>query len=136
IAVAVPTSRDPSTPPIDRRGLVLSTIGMGLIILSIIQAPTWGWVSVRTLGTAAVGLAVMASFVWVELRTARPMLDVTLFENPRFTAASGSIMIAFFTLAGFTFLVSQYFQFVRGYTAFQTGLGILPAGFLSPGAAV
>jgi EmrB/QacA subfamily drug resistance transporter len=126
IALAVPTSRDPSTPPLDWRGLLLSTIGMGLIILSIIEAPSRGWVSGRTLGTAALGLAVMASFVWVERRTARPMLDVTLFENPRFTAASGSIMIAFFTLAGFTFLVSQYFQFVRGYTAFQTGLRILP----------
>jgi EmrB/QacA subfamily drug resistance transporter len=126
IAFAVPTSRDPSTPPLDWRGLLLSTIGMGLIILSIIEAPSRGWVSGRTLGTAALGLAVMASFVWVERRTARPMLDVTLFENPRFTAASGSIMIAFFTLAGFTFLVSQYFQFVRGYTAFQTGLRILP----------
>ncbi|HEY2966270.1 MAG TPA: MFS transporter [Actinomycetota bacterium] len=136
IAAAVPTSRDPSTPPIDRRGLVLSTIGMGLIILSIIQAPSWGWLSVRTLGTAAAGLAVMASFVWVELRTPRPMLDVTLFENPRFTAASGSIMIAFFTLAGFTFLVSQYFQFIRGYTAFQTGLRILPVAISIAVAAV
>ena len=136
IAAAVPTSRDPSTPPIDWRGLVLSTIGMGLIILSIIQAPSWGWLSVRTLGTAAAGLAVMASFVWVELRTARPMLDVTLFENPRFTAASGSIMIAFFTLAGFTFLVSQYFQFIRGYTAFQTGLRILPVAISIAVAAV
>jgi EmrB/QacA subfamily drug resistance transporter len=126
IALAVPTSRDPSTPPLDVRGLLLSTLGMGLIILSIIEAPTWGWLSGRTLGTVAAGVAVMAFFVWVERRTARPMLDVTLFEDPRFTAASGSIMIAFFTLAGFTFLVSQYFQFVRGYTAFQTGLRILP----------
>jgi EmrB/QacA subfamily drug resistance transporter len=126
IALAVPTSRDPSTPPLDVRGLLLSTLGMGLIILSIIEAPTWGWLTGRTLGTAAAGVAVLAFFVWVERRTARPMLDVTLFENPRFTAASGSIMIAFFTLAGFTFLVSQYFQFVRGYTAFQTGVRILP----------
>jgi EmrB/QacA subfamily drug resistance transporter len=136
IALAVPTSRDPSTPPLDVRGLLLSTLGMGLIILSIIQAPTWGWLSGRTLGTAAIGVAVMAIFVWVELHTARPMLDVTLFENPRFTAASGSIMIAFFTLAGFTFLVSQYFQFVRGYTAFQTGVRILPVAISIAVAAV
>jgi EmrB/QacA subfamily drug resistance transporter len=136
IGLAVPTSRDPSTPPLDWRGLLLSTAGMGLIVLSIIQAPTWGWTAGRTLGTAAAGLAVMALFVWVELGTARPMLDVTLFENPRFTAASGSIMIAFFTLAGFTFLVSQYFQFVRGYTAFQTGLRILPVAISIAVAAV
>ena len=126
VGFAVPTSRDPSTPPIDWRGVLLSTVGMGLIVLSIIQAPTWGWVSGKTLGAAAIGLVVMVAFVRVESRTARPMLDVTLFKNLRFTAASGSIMIAFFTLAGFTFLVTQYFQFVRGYTAFGTGLRILP----------
>jgi EmrB/QacA subfamily drug resistance transporter len=126
IGIAVPTSRDPSTPPLDWRGLVLSTVGMGLIILSIIQAPTWEWLSARTIGTVLAGLAIMAVFVLVELRTPRPMLDVKLFENPRFTAASGSIMIAFFTLAGFTFLVTQYFQFVRGYTPLGTGVRILP----------
>jgi EmrB/QacA subfamily drug resistance transporter len=136
IGLAVPTSRDPSTPPLDWRGLLLSTAGMGLIILSIIQAPTWGWVSARTIGFAAVGLAVMAVFVAVELRTARPMLDVGLFQNPRFTAASGSIMIAFFTLAGFTFLVSQYFQFVRGYTPLGTGVRILPVAISIAVAAV
>ena len=122
VGFAVPTSRDPSTPPIDWRGVLLSTVGMGLIVLSIIQAPSGGGSRGAPSATAAAGLAIMAAFVWVESRTARPMLDVTLFQNLRFTAASGSIIIAFFTLAGFTFLVTQYFQFVRGYTAFGTGL--------------
>jgi EmrB/QacA subfamily drug resistance transporter len=126
IASAVPTSRDPSAPPIDWRGLLLSSAGMGTVILAIIQAPNWGWGSVRTLGTAAAGLLILAVFVIVERRMVRPMLDVNLFRNPRFTAASGSITIGFFALAGFTFLVTQYFQFVRGFTALGTGLRILP----------
>jgi EmrB/QacA subfamily drug resistance transporter len=126
IALAVPTSRDPSAPPIDWRGLVLSSFGMGTLILAIIQAPTWGWSSALTLGTAAAGLVILAVFVDVERRMARPMLDVGLFRNLRFTAASGSITIGFFTLAGFTFLVTQFFQFVRGYTALGTGVRILP----------
>src|SRR5438105_9448613 len=54
------------------------------------------------------------------------MLDVSLFRNPRFTAASGSITIGFFVLAGFTFLITQYFQFVKGYTPFGTGIRLLP----------
>jgi hypothetical protein len=65
-------------------------------------------------------------FVNVERRLPRPMLDVSLFTNPRFTAASGSITIGFFTLAGFTFLITQYFQFVKGYTPFGTGVRLLP----------
>jgi EmrB/QacA subfamily drug resistance transporter len=126
IAFAVPTSRDPSTPPIDWRGLALSTAGLAGVILSIIQAPEWGWASGRTLGTLAAGLVILAVFVEVERRTDRPMLDVRLFQNPRFTAASGSIAIGFFVLTGFTFLITQYFQFIRGYTPLGTGVRILP----------
>jgi hypothetical protein len=48
------------------------------------------------------------------------------FLAGKLTAASGSITIGFFTLAGFTFLVSQYFQFVKAYTALGTGVRILP----------
>src|SRR5712692_2164419 len=126
IAWAVPTSKDPAAPPIDWRGLVLSSAGMGTLVYSIIQAPNWGWGSARTLATIAAGIAILALFINVERRMERPMLDVGLFRNPRFTAASGSITIGFFTLAGFTFLITQYFQFVKGYTPLGTGVRLLP----------
>jgi hypothetical protein len=76
--------------------------------------------------TIAAGLGILAIFVNLERRMARPMLDVRLFRNPRFTAASGSITIAFFTLAGFTFLITQYFQFVKSYSPLGTGVRLLP----------
>ena len=136
IVVAVPTSRDPNAPPIDRRGLALSTAGMAILVLSIIQAPVWGWGSSRTIGVLAGGLVLLAVFVAVERRTPRPMLDVRLFKNPRFTAASGSITIGFFTLAGFTFLVTQYFQFVKGYSPFGTGVRLLPVATSVAAAAI
>jgi Major Facilitator Superfamily len=47
-------------------------------------------------------------------------------RNLRFTAASGSITTAFFALGGFTFLITQYFQFLKGYSPFSTGLRVLP----------
>src|SRR5215813_13753156 len=55
VAVTVPTSRDPAAPPLDWRGLVLSSLGMGTLILSIIQAPNWGWSAPRTLAAIALG---------------------------------------------------------------------------------
>ena len=61
-----------------------------------------------------------------ERRAAHPMLDVRLFRNMRFSAASGSVTIAFFTLFGFIFLMTQYFQFVRGYAPLSTGVHLLP----------
>jgi EmrB/QacA subfamily drug resistance transporter len=126
VAWAVPTSRDTAAPPIDWPGLLLSSAGMGTLVFSIIQAPHWGWGDTRTLLAIAAGLAILALFVNVERRQPRPMLDVGLFRNLRFTAASVSITIAFFTLTGFTFLITQYFQFVKDYTPFGTGLRLLP----------
>jgi EmrB/QacA subfamily drug resistance transporter len=126
IVAFVPTSRDPSAPPIDRAGLVLSSLAMGTLVFGLIQAPNWGWSSTATIATFLLGIAVAALFVWVESRTARPMLDVRLFRNPRFSAASGSITISFFSLAGFSFLVTQYFQFVKAYSPFGAGVRLLP----------
>jgi EmrB/QacA subfamily drug resistance transporter len=122
----VPTSRDPRTPRLDWRGLVLSAAGMGLIVYGIIQAPGWGWASAATIGTLTAGLVVLAVLVAAERATASPMIDVRLFRNPRFTAASGAVAIAFFALLGFIFLMTQYFQVVRGYSPLATGVRLLP----------
>ena len=54
------------------------------------------------------------------------MLDVSLFRIPRFTAASGSVTVAFFSLFGFIFLMTQYFQFIKGYGPLSTGVHLLP----------
>jgi len=126
VAWRVPTSRDPRTPSVDWRGFALSTVGMSLIVYGIIQAPGWGWASATTIGLLAAGAAVLAGLVAVERRMADPMIDVTLFRNPRFTAASAAVAIAFFALLGFIFLMTQYFQVVRGYSPLSTGVRLLP----------
>jgi EmrB/QacA subfamily drug resistance transporter len=125
-AWAVPTSRDPRIPKTDWRGLILSAAGMGVLVLGIIQAPGWGWGSARTLGTLAAGAVLLVAFAAAEARTAHPMLDIALFRNPRFTAASGSVAVAFFALNGFIFLATQYFQIVKGYGPLGTGVRLLP----------
>jgi len=125
-AWAVPASRDPRTPATDWRGLILSAAGMGALVLGIIQAPDWGWGSARAIGTLAAGAALLAAFAAAEARTAHPMLDIALFRNPRFTAASGSVAIAFFALNGFIFLATQYFQVVKGFGPLGTGVRLLP----------
>ena len=114
VALAVPTSRDPSAPRLDTLGLTLSTVGLGVLVFTIIEAPDQGWATPRTIGGFAVALAVLATFVVVERRRDEPMLDVTLFKNLRFSAASGSVAVAFFALFGFIFLITQYFQFAEG----------------------
>jgi hypothetical protein len=68
----------------------------------------------------------LGAFIERERRTAHPMLDVRLFRNLRFSAASGAVTVSFFTLMGFIFLITQYFQFVRSYGALSAGVHLLP----------
>src|SRR5213596_2518179 len=126
VARYVPTSRDPHAPRTDRAGFALSTAMIALLVYTIIEAPNHGWGSVRTLGSFAITALLAAAFVGWERRTEEPMLDLSLFRNPRFTAASASVAISFFALSGFIFLVTQYFQFVKGYGPLSTGVRLLP----------
>ncbi len=122
----VPTSRDPHAPRTDRGGFALSTATIGLLIYTIIEAPTHSWGSARTLGSFTLSALLAVAFVAWERRTEHPMLDLSLFGNPRFTAASASVAISFFALSGFIFLVTQYFQFLKGYGPLSTGVRLLP----------
>jgi EmrB/QacA subfamily drug resistance transporter len=126
VARYVPTSRDPRAPRTDRPGFALSTATVGLLVYTIIEAPNHGWGSVRTIGEFALTAALAAAVVAWERRTEHPMLDLSLFRNPRFTAATASVAISFFALSGFIFLVTQYFQFLKGYGPLSTGVRVLP----------
>jgi EmrB/QacA subfamily drug resistance transporter len=122
----VPTSHDPHVPRTDRAGFVLSTAMIGLLIYTIIEAPSHGWGSAWTLGSFALTAVLAAAFVILEQRTEQPMLDLRLLSNPRFSAASAAVAISFFALSGFIFLVTQYFQFLKGYGPLSTGVRLLP----------
>ena len=127
--LVIPESRDPYSPPIDWGGVALSTVSLAALVASIIQGPSWGWLDTKTLTGFAISAVFAALFVSWERKQKDPMLDVLLFKNRRFSAASGSITAAFFALFGFIFLVTQYFQFVRGYGTLSSGLRTLPVAF-------
>ena len=122
----VTSSRDPRAPRTDRFGFGLSTAAIALLVFTIIEAPRHGWGSSRTLVSFAAVAALLVTFVAWERRTDEPMLDVSLFANLRFTAASASVAISFFALSGFIFLVTQYFQFLKGYGPLSSGVRLLP----------
>jgi EmrB/QacA subfamily drug resistance transporter len=122
----VPTSRDPATPPLDFPGLVLSTAALALGVYTIISAPERGWGSVPTLCDGAAALLLVAGFALWESHVQHPMLDVRLFTNMRFTAASGAVTLSFFALFGFIFMISSYAQFVLGWGVLEAGLRQIP----------
>ncbi len=126
VARTVPTSRDPEAPALDLPGFGLSTAAMAVLIFTIIEAPEHGWSSARSLAGFAAALILLAAFIARERHTDEPMLDVRLFANPRFTAASGAVTVAFFSLFGFIFLMTQYFQFIKHYGPLSAGVHLLP----------
>ncbi|MCK9249949.1 MAG: MFS transporter [Solirubrobacteraceae bacterium] len=125
----VPTSRDPATPPLDLVGVALSIIGLGLLVYTIIEGSERGWSAAATLGGFGGAALVLVVFALWERRREHPMLDVRLFKNMRFTAASGAVTFAYFALFGFVFLISQYFQFILGYDVLEAGLRQIPVAF-------
>ncbi|MBE2317264.1 MFS transporter [Solirubrobacter sp. CPCC 204708] len=122
----VPESRDESAPRLDLRGFTLSFAALTTLIWGLIEAPARGWTDGLVLGAFAVALAVGAAFVAWERRAPAPMLDVALFRNPRFTASSAAISLAFFALFGMIFFLTQYMQLVKGYDALDAGIKTLP----------
>jgi len=95
VALTVPTSRHPVEGRVDLPGFAISAVAMALIVYTLIEAPTYGWSSGRSLA-GYIGFVVLAAgFAAWESRIEHPMLDVALFKNMRFTAASGSVAIAF-----------------------------------------
>ena len=125
-AALLPESRDPKAGRFDPLGAVLSVAGITLLTWLIIEAPGHGWLSATTLGGIFGALVILALFAAWQARRPDPMLDVRLFRNPRFSAASAAIALAFFGLFGFIFMITQYFQVVRGYDLLGAGLATLP----------
>jgi EmrB/QacA subfamily drug resistance transporter len=122
----VPTSRDPAAPRVDVPGLILSATGITTLVYTVIEAPTWGWTDGRTTAGFALAAIVLAAFARWEQRSTHPMFDVSVFFNRRFSGGSLAVTAGFLTLFGFIFVITQYFQFIKDYTAFQAGVRLLP----------
>ncbi|WP_433304821.1 MFS transporter [Actinoplanes sp. CA-030573] len=135
--LVVPVSRDVHRAPLDRAGLLASIAALGILVYTIIQAPTLGWMSPWTVAGFGLAAAALAAFITVERRQTHPLIDVTLFANPRFSAASGAVTVAFFALFGFIFLITQFFQQLQNLSPLITGVRILPVAIsIAVGSAV
>lgn len=124
--VVVPESVDKNAPRLDFVGAALSAVGLVAMVYSIIEAPTAGWLTARTLGGLALGLLVLVAFVLVELRHEYPMLDPRVFTRRRLSAGAVSIFIQFFVFYGFIFLILQYLQIGRRDSALVAAVSMLP----------
>ena len=120
------TSRDPRAGRMDWVGFGLSAVGVALLVWAIIEGPRLGWTSAVVVTAFVTAAILIAAFVIWETRTAHPLLDVKVFVDMRFTAASVAVATAFFALFGFIFLITQYLQLVLGYSPLEAGVRTVP----------
>ncbi|MER7311532.1 MFS transporter [Streptomyces halstedii] len=127
MAVLVPDSRDPAPGKVDPAGVVLSVVGLVLLVYGIIRGGELAdFTDVTVLAPSIGGLVVLAGFVWHEKRSSHPAIDISYFGKPAFSAAVAAVALIFFALMGVTFFSAFYLQSVRGYSALQSGLLVLP----------
>jgi EmrB/QacA subfamily drug resistance transporter len=126
VLVLVPNSRDEHAPRLDVLGTILSTTGLVALLYGIIEGPSDGWGDPLIVVAFVAAVVLLTSFVLWERHTDHPILDVRFFQNPRFTAASVAVTLVFFAMFGSLFFVSQYLQFVLGYSALKSGVCLLP----------
>jgi EmrB/QacA subfamily drug resistance transporter len=122
----VPESRDEHAAGLDLAGTVMSTIGLIALLYGIIEGPSSGWGQPKILAAFLIAVVLLTAFVLWERRTDHPILDVSFFADPRFTAASVAITLVFFAMFGSLFFISQYLQFVLGFSALKSGAALVP----------
>src|SRR5471030_262063 len=114
------------TTRLDLPGLGLASAGLFGLVWGLVRGNSVGWASPEIAGALVAGLALLAAFVWWELRTQTPMLPMRFFRNRTFALANISSLFMFFGMFGSIFLLAQFFQTVQGYSPLQSGLRILP----------
>ncbi|MET9177744.1 DHA2 family efflux MFS transporter permease subunit [Kitasatospora aureofaciens] len=127
MAILVPESKDPDPGALDPVGVLLSIVGLVALIYGIIKGGELAdFTAFAAWGPTLLGVVALAAFVLYERRIPFPALDVTWFRNKVFSASVVVVGVIFFALMGVSFFGVFYIQSVRGYSALQAGLLMLP----------
>lgn len=114
----------------DFLGFFFVALGLAMVLYGLSAASTDGWGSVQVIGSIIGGLLSLTIFVFVELaivrREGRPLLDLRLFTNRPFTLSIIASLFVIFSLFGGVFLFPLYLQSIRGQSAFEAGVLLLP----------
>jgi EmrB/QacA subfamily drug resistance transporter len=114
----------------DLPGAFTLTAGMLLLVYTLVEAPSKGWASGRTLGSFLVTAAILGLFVLRERRVDAPLVRLGILRSKTLVRANLAAMTLFGGWVGFQFIATLYMQQLRGWSPIETGLAIFPAGLL------
>lgn len=121
---------------LDVGSVILSTIGFGLILYGFSMAGSHGWKDNVVIGTIFLGIVTTVMFCLRQMRSADPLLNLSVFKNKMFSLTSIINVIVTMMMYADMILLPMYLQKGRGFTAFDAGLLLLPGAlvnaFMSP----
>ncbi|WP_034217748.1 MFS transporter [Actinoplanes subtropicus] len=127
-AFFVPESRGARARRFDPVGQVLVVVLLGCAVSAVIESRPQGWGSPLVLGLLAIAVVALAALVAYEPRRHDPLLELRLFRSVPFSSAIVIALCAMCGFGAFLFLTTQYLQVVRGLSALQAGLALVPLG--------
>ncbi len=119
-----------TNPKADIPGIIFSTIGFGALLYGFSEAGNKGWGSVEIETMFAIGIIFIVLFVIRELRMKAPMLNLEVLKFPTFTLTTVINMVVMLSLYGGMILLPIYLQNLRGFSALDSGLLLLPGSLI------
>lgn len=120
-----PDGRVDQTRKFDVPGAVSVTAAISLIVVALVEGPRFGWLSPWTIAFLSAGIVSAIVFIFIERRTADPLLPVRMFENEWLRLASVVATLFMATFGALLYFLTILFQEVLGYDALQTGWAFL-----------
>src|SRR5262249_40236758 len=114
---------------LDVPGFVLGGAGLGLLMYGVSEGPLRSWSSPVVVAACLTGVALLTTFVFVELRTPKPLVDLHLLRGRLFRSTNIVMFLAAAAFLGTLYLIPLYFQDARGLTPLQSGLSTFPEAF-------
>jgi len=111
---------------LDFPGALLITLGLGLLVFGMIEAPGLGWRNPLAWGTAALGAFTIALFLWREARTVAPLVPLGLFRSMNFSGSNLLTLLLYAALGALLFFLPYNLIQVQGYSPTQAGAANLP----------
>ncbi|HCY6835991.1 TPA: DHA2 family efflux MFS transporter permease subunit [Staphylococcus aureus] len=119
-----------TNPKADIPDIIFSTIGFGALLYGFSEAGNKGWGSVEIETMFAIGIIFIILFVIRELRMKAPMLNLEVLKFPTFTLTTVINMVVMMSLYGGMILLPMYLQNLRGFSALDSGLLLLPGSLI------
>ncbi len=112
---------------VDVPGVVMITLGLGSLVLALVEANSWGWGSIRIVGLLILAVIGLAGFYLVERHGRAPMVDFSFFRSRSFLGANVVAFIVSFSMLAMFFFIALYLQSIQGYSPLQAGVRFLPS---------